>query len=816
MADELPVYQDPWVGKTLAGYLILKRIGIGGMGTIYLGHHQSLDRMAAIKFLAVHLLNDSSYIELFLREARAAAKLNHHNLVDVYDAGSTGPDCYYFIMEYVEGRDLNLIQKDIGVFAPEQAVEYVRQVAVALDYAHRKGIIHRDVKPENLLLTNEGVIKVADMGLAKWIGEDSAMTQGGWVMGSPYYISPERLKDQKNVDARADIYSLGATLYHLLTGRVPYEGTPPVVMAQHLDAPLPNPLEANSDLDFDICDIIQRMMAKDPADRYQTMEEVARAMTDYLSAEDHPHHASPTQVIAQVPPQEEAEEEPVASEKRRAGGPLILVRVAMLLAVLGAGAWWLMASQVQIQKKASAALDAQVKLPKEIVIVPDEEGPDRLAAPDIRKIQPPSTIVTEPSVDQTKLTPPPAPKTVAPEAPAGLQTFFASPQGKEEAAGTLNDPLTLAGALAKVRPGGEVVVLAGTYRGGIFLPRSGDEANPIRLTADGKVVFDAGGDAQKNPFGILGRRAGGWIISGFECKGFLQGIKLADAQDIIVRNCKLYGGGTGLSLEGNQASRIVIEDVEVFDNREDGFDISKGVAVDDVVFRRCVAHNNHCNSGGDAFGLSHGCSAKNLRYENCEAYENGSEGFDIGNGSGESVVLTGCISHHNGQRVWGANFKAWREGIKFINCTAWVTGKDSDGNFELRGDKQLLLNCTSGENADSGVVVGGTDVQIINCIIASSTKHAVRIKKDKNSKASCNVENTLLYECPGPGAVPLGKNKNFSANPKFIDARKGNYGIRHGSPATGKGQPHPELKTDANGRPRPADHPAVGAYEPAS
>jgi serine/threonine protein kinase len=284
MPDE---QEDPWIGRDLADYTILRLMGHGGMGVVYQGRHRSLNRLAAIKFLSGHLAADSAYIEMFLREARAAAHLTHPNIVTVYDSGCVGDDIYYFIMEHIEGRDLAVIQEGVGVLPVTDAVEYARQAASALAYAHKKGIIHRDVKPENLLLTDNGVIKVADLGLAKYQGsQDGAMTQDGVVLGSPFYISPERLKST-DLDARADIYSLGASLYHLVTGKIPYEGSPAMVMAMHLTGPVPNPHEANPGLDKDICDIIRRMMAKDPNDRYQTMEEVEKAFANYLGAPLH-------------------------------------------------------------------------------------------------------------------------------------------------------------------------------------------------------------------------------------------------------------------------------------------------------------------------------------------------------------------------------------------------------------------------------------------------------------------------------------------------------------------------------------------------
>jgi len=283
-------YMDPWIGEMLSGYHVIKRIGEGGMGIVYLARHQSLDRLGAVKFLGAHMVNDPSYIQRFFQEARAAATMKHPNLVDVYDAGKVGENVYYIVMEYIEGTTLRALVQQRGKLLVTEVVDYIRQAAVGLGYAHRKQIIHRDVKPDNLMLTTEGVIKIGDLGLAKWSGkQDGWMTGTGAVLGTPYYISPEQIRGARDVDARTDIYSLGGTFYHLLTGKIPYEGSSPaVIMAMHLNDPAPDPQKARPPLDDDICRIIQKMLAKKPEDRYQSMEEVEQALNAYQSQKTHP------------------------------------------------------------------------------------------------------------------------------------------------------------------------------------------------------------------------------------------------------------------------------------------------------------------------------------------------------------------------------------------------------------------------------------------------------------------------------------------------------------------------------------------------
>ena len=289
---------DPWIGQNLAGYTIIQRIGEGGMGIVYLGRHESLGRLAAIKFLGAHMVDDKAYIERFLHEARGAAKLNHPNIVQVYDAGSMGEGIYYFIMEYISGKDLGMLLRDTHIFSVPEAIGYVRQATSALGYAHSKQIIHRDVKPDNLMLTAENVIKVGDLGLAKWTGDEGSggMTQTGMVMGTPFYISPEQVRGAKDVTVRSDVYSLGATLFHLVTSKIPYDGSSPaVIMAMHLNNPVPEPSKVNPALDRDICAIIRKMMAKKPDDRYQTMDEVDAVLAEYISRSSHP-----TQVLSKI------------------------------------------------------------------------------------------------------------------------------------------------------------------------------------------------------------------------------------------------------------------------------------------------------------------------------------------------------------------------------------------------------------------------------------------------------------------------------------------------------------------------------------
>ena len=272
---------DPFVGQQIGQYAITRRLGQGGMGVVCQARHVTLEREVAIKFLAQQFSADPSYIERFLREARAAARLSHPNIIVVHDAGVEA-GLYYFVMEYVEGRDIGQWLKECRNFSEGDTIQYGLKAASALAHAHKVGIIHRDIKPENLIITKEGDLKVGDLGLAKQIGGDAgSLTMSGMVVGTPYYISPEQVRGSKDVDARTDIYSLGATLYHLATGQIPHHGSSAAeIMAKHLTEPFCWPRTIIPALSDGFCRTLYKMMVKDPDERFQSMEEVVGVLEE--------------------------------------------------------------------------------------------------------------------------------------------------------------------------------------------------------------------------------------------------------------------------------------------------------------------------------------------------------------------------------------------------------------------------------------------------------------------------------------------------------------------------------------------------------
>ncbi len=259
----------------IPGYELLSKLGEGGMGAVYKGRQVSLDRTVAVKILSPRLAKSPGYTERFLREAHIAAKLNHANIVNVIDTGSTDK-YYYMVMEYVEGTTLRQIVKEKGALGEKRALQAIVQVARALAWAHGHGIIHRDVKPDNIMIDVEGTVKLCDLGLARQEDAEAAMlTQSGTMVGTPHYVSPEQARGERDLDGRTDIYSLGATLYHAVTGKPPFGGTSAaVVMTKHLTEQVPWPSEVNPAVSENLGLLIQKMMAKDRNDRYQTAGEL--------------------------------------------------------------------------------------------------------------------------------------------------------------------------------------------------------------------------------------------------------------------------------------------------------------------------------------------------------------------------------------------------------------------------------------------------------------------------------------------------------------------------------------------------------------
>jgi serine/threonine-protein kinase len=259
----------------IPGYQILGKIGAGAMAVVYRARQLSLNRDVAIKVLPKRFTENKDYVERFYKEGQAAGKLNHPNIVQAVDVGEAG-GYHYFVMELVEGKTLYDDLAAGKVFGEQEALGIIIQVAEALRHAHSMGLIHRDVKPKNIMINKEGIVKLADMGLARETTDiEAAKTEKGKAYGTPYYISPEQIRGEMDIDGRADIYGLGATFYHLVTGRVPFMADDPVeVMKKHLKDELVPPDHINTSLSGGASEVIEVMMAKNRDDRYGNIDEL--------------------------------------------------------------------------------------------------------------------------------------------------------------------------------------------------------------------------------------------------------------------------------------------------------------------------------------------------------------------------------------------------------------------------------------------------------------------------------------------------------------------------------------------------------------
>lgn len=272
-------------GFFLGKYKLLDHLGTGGMSSVYLAEHVLMQRRVAIKVLPKHRVQDASYLARFLREAKAAAALDHRNIVRAYDVDNDGVN-HYLVMEYVEGQDLQRMVRERGPLPYNEAAEYIRQAAEGLHHAHQAGLIHRDIKPANLLVNKNGTVKLLDLGLARFTDDERGSLTIAYdenVLGTADYLAPEQAVDSHRVDHRADIYSLGCTLYYLLTGHPPFcEGTLAQRIMKHQREAPPSIRDERPDAPEDLVAICLKMMAKKPSARYQTAAEVAQALRLWL------------------------------------------------------------------------------------------------------------------------------------------------------------------------------------------------------------------------------------------------------------------------------------------------------------------------------------------------------------------------------------------------------------------------------------------------------------------------------------------------------------------------------------------------------
>jgi len=323
----------------IPGYQMIRKLGAGAMASVYLAKQNSLDRLVAIKILPRRYSADATFIERFYKEGRAAAKLSDANIVGAFDVGQVGEQ-HYFVMEYVDGETVYELITKSRRLKERDALTIARQIASALKHAHARGFIHRDIKPKNIIMTKSHIAKLADLGLARAIGDKKAAeAERHKAFGTPYYISPEQIRGVLEIGPPADIYGLGATLYHMLTGRVPFPGrNPSEVMKCHLSQELTPPDQVAPGISQSSAEIVEMMMMKAPKSRYQTAEELIEDIDLALAGQPLRYASRAVDLVGMASDVEGAAETEVKSGRTR--GPLsglalgIIIGLAALCGLL--------------------------------------------------------------------------------------------------------------------------------------------------------------------------------------------------------------------------------------------------------------------------------------------------------------------------------------------------------------------------------------------------------------------------------------------------------------------------------------------------
>ena len=328
------------VGEVIVDrYELEELVGTGGMSSVYRARDRLLERHVAIKILHEHYSRDSDYVERFRREARAAAKLSHPNIVTVIDRGEADGR-QYIVFEYVDGQNLKELVQSRGRLPVRNALELGIEIGRALAFAHAQGLVHRDVKPQNVLLGG-GDVKVTDFGIARSLDVNVGLTQTGAVLGTSEYISPEQATGRE-VDERTDVYSLGVVIYELLAGTPPYSGDSFVAVAmKHVSDPVPSIAQARPDVPLRVDAALRRAMAKDPDDRFQSMDDLVVELESCLIALAEPDAEHTVMDAPPVPaPAPSRRPESRRRRRRRSRTPLVLILVALVAVGVAVGAYF--------------------------------------------------------------------------------------------------------------------------------------------------------------------------------------------------------------------------------------------------------------------------------------------------------------------------------------------------------------------------------------------------------------------------------------------------------------------------------------------
>lgn len=343
-------------GSKLGGFEIVRELGRGGMGVVYKAHEQSLQRVVALKILPKELVSDPAFVQRFKREARAAAQLSHPNIVHIYAVGEED-GTHYIAMEYVKGVSLRDLIREKGQLDLRRALRYTGQIAQALGAAHTVGIVHRDVKPHNVMIDTADRARVMDFGLASLENARTQLTETGTTLGTPAYMSPEQCRGA-SAGPLSDIFSLGVTLYEMLAGRVPFDGDSPLAIMHQVTSEDPTPVtQYNSDVPHSVWTVIQKMLARDPKDRYQNTQDLntdlrrlfnseppSATMASHADPAEHPSTIDPDVSMPEFSPHSAFQPAPTQPSRRAVPARPILAGIAAVavvaLAALGTRALW--------------------------------------------------------------------------------------------------------------------------------------------------------------------------------------------------------------------------------------------------------------------------------------------------------------------------------------------------------------------------------------------------------------------------------------------------------------------------------------------
>jgi len=397
------IKEQDLTGKNLSNYKILSKLGKGGMATVYKAHELSLNRVVALKVLSPRLSEDTEFIKRFQREAQAAAKLNHPNIVQIYAIGEE-KGIHYFAMEYIKGKTLAQIKNEEGILTAARAIPIIRQVAEALGEAHKVGLVHRDIKPSNIMIDASGRAKVTDFGIAFVAEAKTKLTREGSIIGTPEYLSPEQCEG-KSLDGRSDIYSLGVTLYEMLSGKTPYEADTPVSMLMKIVQGNFLPLnQVNPNVPLPAQKMIEKMMQTDTQKRYANVDELLESLQEVekeITLSE--GKAALKETVSRIEPEPVGVRQPVEQhfqEQKKRSNFWPAVTVALIIVLLLGGAF--AAKVFYFDKKASQGKPAETSQSQVITPAASSEQSEPSEAADQTETQSTEPETTTASVDQSK------------------------------------------------------------------------------------------------------------------------------------------------------------------------------------------------------------------------------------------------------------------------------------------------------------------------------------------------------------------------------------------------------------------------------